>query len=108
MPPPSSPVRLAFLEEAGSGAFLEVKTTYVSDTQFLWIEGEENGSFEKTSILLALMFMVLAFTPTANAQQPLGVSSCSATPVVPLVRAEGVAEAAGDIDILCTNTPGLA
>ena len=54
------------------------------------------------------MFMVLAFTPTANAQQPLGVSSCSATPVVPLVRAEGVAEAAGDIDILCTNTPGVS
>ena len=54
------------------------------------------------------MFMVLAFTSTANAQLPLGVISCSATPVTPLVRAEGVAEATGDIDILCTNTPGVA
>ena len=52
------------------------------------------------------MFMVLAFTSTAHAQLPLGVISCSATPVTPLVRAEGVAEATGDIDILCTNTPG--
>ena len=66
------------------------------------------AALKKTSILLALMFMVLAFTPTANAQQPLGVISCSATPVTPLVRAEGVSEAGGDIDILCTNTPGVS
>ena len=62
----------------------------------------------KTSVLLALMFMVLAFTSTANAQLPLGTLSCSATPVTPLVRAEGVAEAAGGIDIVCTNTPGAS
>ena len=54
------------------------------------------------------MFMVLAFTPTANAQQPLGVISCSATPVTPLVRAEAVSDVAGDIDIVCTNTPGVS
>ncbi len=52
--------------------------------------------------------MVLAFTSTANAQLPLGVIQCSATPVTPLVRAEGVAEASGDIDITCSNTPGVS
>ena len=63
------------------------------------------AALKKTSVLLALMFMVLAFTSTANAQVTLGVISCAATPVTPLVRAEGVAEATGDIDILCSNTP---
>ena len=66
------------------------------------------AALKKTSILLALTFMVLAFTTTANAQLPLGVIQCSATPVTPLVRAEGVAEASGDIDITCSNTPGVS
>ena len=65
------------------------------------------AALRKTSVFLAVMFMVLAFTSTANAQLPLGTLSCSATPVIPLVRAEGVAEAGGDIDIVCTNTPGV-
>ena len=66
------------------------------------------AALKKTSILLALMFMVLAFTSTANAQQALGTITCTVTATSPLVRAEGVAEAAGDIKATCTNTPGAS
>ena len=66
------------------------------------------AALKKTSILLALMFMVLAFTSTANAQQALGTITCTVTATSPLVRAEGVAEAAGDIKATCTNAPGAS
>ena len=52
--------------------------------------------------------MVLAFTSTANAQQALGTITCTVTATSPLVRAEGVAEAAGDIKATCTNAPGAS
>ena len=66
------------------------------------------AALKKTSVLLALMFMVLAFTSTANAQQNLGTISCTVTATSPLVRAEGASEALGDIKAVCTNAPGAS
>ena len=40
--------------------------------------------------------------------QPLGSVSCSASPVVPLVRRSNIAALQGSIAIVCTNTPGVA
>ena len=62
------------------------------------------AALKKTSILLALMFMVLAFTSTANAQLAQGTITCTAKSVNPLVRAEDVAAAAGNITLTCSNT----
>ena len=53
------------------------------------------AALKKTSVLLALMFMVLAFTSTANAQVTLGQISCTAAPDLVVARAEGVAEKQG-------------
>jgi len=60
--------------------------------------------------LMALLLVALAVTAggVANAQTPalsLGLVTCQATAVPPVVRAEGIAELVGDIVLTCTNTP---
>jgi predicted ThiF/HesA family dinucleotide-utilizing enzyme len=59
---------------------------------------------------MALLLVALAVTAggVANAQTPaliLGLVTCQATAVPPVVRAEGIAELVGDIVLTCTNTP---
>ena len=52
--------------------------------------------------------MTLLGTGAASAQVPpanLGVITCNAVAVPPIVRAEGIAELLGDIVIICINTP---
>jgi hypothetical protein len=62
-------------------------------------------ALKKGSIALLLVMMAAV---TASAQQPsltLGVVTCTATAVPPVVRAEGIAELVGDIVLACVNTP---
>ena len=66
------------------------------------------AALKKTSVLLALMFMVLAFTSTANAQATLGAIQCTAAPDLVIARAEGVSENQGKIVISCVNIPGVS
>jgi len=62
-------------------------------------------ALKKGSIALLLVLMA---TVAASAQTPsltLGVVTCTATAVPPVVRAEGIAELVGDIVLACVNTP---
>jgi hypothetical protein len=68
-------------------------------------------TLRKSSIVLALVVMAMLSTGVANAQpfqEAIGVITCSATAVPPVVRAEGIAEIVGDIVLACTNTPPAA
>lgn len=64
------------------------------------------SALRKTSFLLALVLMVLAFTSNANAQYALGTVTCSVSANPSTIRSEGVAELVGDINLSCTNAPG--
>jgi hypothetical protein len=65
------------------------------------------ASFKRSLIvLMALVAMMGGIA--ANAQtpsQPLGLVTCQATAVPPVVRAEGIAELVGDIVLTCVNNP---
>ena len=66
------------------------------------------AAFRKVSVASALVLMTLLGTGAASAQVPpanLGVITCNAVAVPPIVRAEGIAELLGDIVIICINTP---
>jgi hypothetical protein len=70
------------------------------------------AALKKTSIVLLLLaVMVILSTGVESAQaQPvpaltLGVITCNATAVPPVVRAEGIAELTGDIVLTCQNIP---
>lgn len=64
---------------------------------------------KKSSILLLLAMFAMFGSGTASAQPALpltlGVITCTATAVPPVVRAEGIAELVGDIVLACTNIP---
>jgi hypothetical protein len=69
------------------------------------------AALKKSSIVLAVALLALLSTGVASAQtgfapRELGVMSCTATAVPPVVRAEGIAELVGDIQLQCSNTPG--
>ncbi|MEO1084070.1 MAG: hypothetical protein AAFY88_07495, partial [Acidobacteriota bacterium] len=70
------------------------------------------ASFKRSLIVLATLVVALGgFAANAQAQIPsstLGLVTCQATAVPPVVRAEGIAELVGDIVLTCTNTPGVA
>ncbi len=60
------------------------------------------------ALMLALLLAVSISAPVANAQVPsleLGVITCQAVAVPPVVRAEGIAELVGDIVSTCQNIP---
>ena len=64
-------------------------------------------ALKKGSIAL-LMVMMAAVSASAQAPPPsltLGLVTCTATAVPPVVRAEGIAELVGDIVLTCNNTP---
>jgi len=71
------------------------------------------ATLRKCSLLLALVALTMLSTGVANAQvvlgpvpsQTLGVITCNATAVPPIVRAEGIAEIVGDIVLTCVNIP---
>jgi hypothetical protein len=67
-------------------------------------------TLRKSSIVLALVALAMLSTGVASAQivQTLGVVTCQATAVPPVVRAEGIAEITGDIVLTCQNTPPVA
>ncbi len=64
-------------------------------------------ALKKGSIAL-LLVMMAAVSASAQFAQPsltLGVVTCTATAVPPVVRAEGIAELVGDIVLACVNIP---
>jgi hypothetical protein len=67
------------------------------------------AALKKSSIVLTVALLALLSSGTASAQPvlpnpaELGVLSCTATAVPPVVRAEGIAELVGDIVISCIN-----
>ena len=60
--------------------------------------------------LLSCLGVMMGIVPAQGQfpPQPLGVVSCSASPVVPLVRRSNIAALQGSIPIACANTPGVA
>jgi hypothetical protein len=63
-------------------------------------------AIRKAAVLLTLLIVVTLSAGVAQAQPQLGLISCTATAVPPVVRAEGIAELAGDILLNCAATPG--
>lgn len=66
------------------------------------------AALKKSSIALLLVLGIMLGVNVASAQVPsqiLGVVTCQATAVPPVVRAEGIAEIVGDIVLVCQNTP---
>jgi hypothetical protein len=66
------------------------------------------AALKKSSIALLLVLGIMLGVNVASAQIPsqtLGVVTCQATAVPPVVRAEGIAEIVGDIVLVCQNTP---
>jgi hypothetical protein len=64
-------------------------------------------ALRKTLALLSLLALAVVGSGVAQAQAPLlGLVSCSATAVPPVVRAEGIAELVGDIVLSCLGTTG--
>ena len=62
---------------------------------------------ETAKNLAVLVLLTLHSTGVASAAPPsdLGVITCNALTVPPIVRAEGIAELVGDIILVCINTP---
>jgi hypothetical protein len=74
-------------------------------------ESKKMAALKKSSIVFAVAMLALLSTGVASAQtgvapRELGVIACTATAVPPIVRAEGIAELVGDIQLQCSNTPG--
>ncbi|MCB0220553.1 MAG: hypothetical protein KDH09_12710, partial [Chrysiogenetes bacterium] len=68
------------------------------------------AALKKSSIALLLVLGIMLGVNVATAQtvrpsQSLGVVTCQATAVPPVVRAEGIAEIVGDIVLVCQNIP---
>jgi hypothetical protein len=66
------------------------------------------AALRKSSIALLLILGIMLGVNVASAQVPsqsLGVVTCQATAVPPVVRAEGIAEIVGDIVLVCQNIP---
>jgi hypothetical protein len=66
------------------------------------------AALKKSSIALLLVLGIMLGVNVASAQVPslsLGVVTCQATAVPPVVRAEGIAEIVGDIVLVCQNIP---
>ena len=59
------------------------------------------------ALMLAMLLAVSIYAPVANAQPSLelGVITCQAVAVPPVVRAEGIAELVGDVILTCQNIP---
>jgi len=60
------------------------------------------------ALMLALLLALSISAPVASAQVPsleLGVITCQAVAVPPVVRAEGIAELVGDVILTCQNIP---
>ncbi len=60
-------------------------------------------SMRKASFLLALLTAVALSSGVAIAQTPATLTTCTATAVPPVVRAEGIAELVGDIVLTCVG-----
>ena len=66
------------------------------------------AALKKSSIALLLVLGIMLGVNVASAQLPsntLGVVTCQATAVPPVVRAEGIAEIVGDIVLVCQDIP---
>jgi hypothetical protein len=66
------------------------------------MEALKKGSI---ALLLVVMAAVSASAQTPQPSLTLGVVTCTATAVPPVVRAEGIAELVGDIVLACVNIP---
>ena len=62
-------------------------------------------SLKRASFLLALLAAVVLSSGTAFAQIDSELTTCTATAVPPVVRAEGIAELVGDIVLSCLGGP---
>ena len=57
------------------------------------------------AVIVVLMALMIVSTASAQVVENLGVITCDVRSVVPIVRAEGIAELTGDITFDCENEP---
>ncbi|MEZ5367159.1 MAG: hypothetical protein R2748_33680 [Bryobacterales bacterium] len=69
----------------------------------MWEKESQMVAMRKVAVLLALLAIAGIGSGVAQAQT-IGLVTCQATAVPPVVRAEGIAELVGDIVLACTAT----